>query len=121
MKTLHKIRERIFRFSGIGAADHQLREKLEAEEVDWTDYEKELNNYRISIAFFNVTRVLFYAGLINSIASTFNIWAAGIIQQIASYIGVTVVLILYFASRHIANRRKELYRLERELLISKAN
>lgn len=119
MKLLQNLREKVFRLSAVGAADQRLRERLKGKDIDWTDYEKELDNYRLSRVFFNATRILFYAGLINSIASTFNIWAVGIIQQIASYIGVTVVLILYVITRHITSRRQEIYRIERELLVNK--
>lgn len=121
MEIANDLRERIFRFSAIGAADQRLRENLDGKEIDWTDYERELKRYRLSLALFNLTRILFYAGLINSVASTFNIWGASIIQQIASYIGVTVVLILYFTSRHLVSRREEIYRLEREVLLSKSH
>lgn len=118
IKKLQEFRDSFFQLSAIGAADQRLKDKLEGEEVNWKAYEKELEKYRRSLSIFNVTRVLFYAGLINSVASTFNIYGAGIIQQIASYIGVTVIIILYTIARHFTNRRRELYRLERELLIN---
>lgn len=121
MKSLQRIRDQVFRFSPVGAVDEELREKLDEENIDWSDYERALKNYRLSLGLFNVTRLLFYAGLINSIASTFNIWGAGIIQQIASYIGVTVIFALYTVTRYFSTRRRELYELEREFLINQSS
>lgn len=121
MKILQKARNQVFQFSPVGGADKELREKLDGKNIDWKDYEKSLKNYRVSVGLFNVTRVFFYAGLINSVASTFNIWGAGILQQIASYIGVTFIFVLYTMTRYFSTRRRELYRLEREFLINQSS
>jgi hypothetical protein len=121
MSLFQKIGDKIFQLSPIGAADQKLRSHLERVEIDLTEYERSLKSYRLSLAAFNISRMLFYAGLINSVASTFNIWGAGIIQQIASYVGVTVVLALYTVTKHIKQRREELYRVERELILNKAD
>lgn len=110
--------EKIFSITPIGAADYELKDRIQGEDLDFEDYEEALDNYRFAQAAFNISRVLLYAGLISSIASTFNIYGLGIIEQIASYIGATVTFILYTVTRHFASRRKELYRLERELLLN---
>lgn len=115
-----KIERIIFNISAIGSADQELRSRISGEDVDWSEYEERLQNYRLSLIGFNTSRTLLYASLISSIASTFNIYGLGIIEQIASYIGASLTFVLYIVTRHIAGRRKELYRLEREMLVSKS-
>ncbi len=113
-----RVSERIFSITPIGATDYELRKRVDEEELDFDKYDEALQSYRFAQAVFNISRVLLYAGLISSIASTFNIYGLGIIEQIASYIGATVTFILYTVTRHIAGRRKEIYRLEREMLLN---
>jgi hypothetical protein len=115
---IERLEDRIFSITPIGAADYELKERIDEEKLDFEDYEEALDSYRFAQAAFNISRVLLYAGLISSIASTFNIYGLGIIEQIASYIGATVTFVLYTVTRHFASRRKELYRLERELLLN---
>lgn len=119
-RILERVQRKLFNLSAIGRADKELRSRLEDENVEWSEYDDKLQSYRISLVGFNAARALLYASLISSIASTFNIYGLGIIEQIASYIGASLTFLLYIITHHITGRRKELYRLERELLVSKA-
>jgi len=65
-------------------------------------------------------KILLYASIITSIAATFGIEGIRIIQQIASYMGTTVIFILFAATSYITMIRRETYHVQREILISQA-
>lgn len=115
-QIIESIQKKIFDLTPIGSTDNEIRSRLESEEVDLKEYDNKLQNYRLSLLAFNASRALLYASLISSVATTFNIYGLGIIESVATYIGASVTFLLYVITRHIASRRKELYRLEREIL-----
>jgi hypothetical protein len=64
-------------------------------------------------------RVLFYASVITSLAATFNL-NLSIINQIASYLGFTLLLILYGVINYFTMIYREEYHVQRDILIATA-
>lgn len=67
-----------------------------------------------------IIKSLLYAGLITSVATTIGLDQAYILQKIASYIGVTLLLIIYGISKYFMDLYREHYHVQREIVISKA-
>jgi len=117
------IRDRIFQLTPLGRADSNLKKYLEKRKVDakkLKHYEKILKKYRANKAIHNLIRVLLYAGIITSVATTFGLEQAQIIAQIASYIGVTILLMLYGVTLYFSELYREDFHVKREILISEA-
>lgn len=118
------IRNRIFRWTPIGRADQDLKKYLddhqEFDKEKLKEYDKVLKKYRANKGLHNGVKVLLYAGIITSIATTIGFTQAQLIAQIASYIGVTVLLILYGITLYFSQLYKEDFHVKREILISNA-
>lgn len=117
-----KIRKYLFELTPLGKADKEVR-KILKEDVDTKQlnkYESALNYYRSIKVFENILRILLYASIITSIAATVGFDRLRIIQQVASYLGTTLILVLYVVTSYIAMIRKETYHVQREVLISQS-
>lgn len=115
------IRDQIFRLTPLGRADRDLKKYLESKDVDeekLRDYEKVLSKYRANRGVHNGVRVFLYAGIITSVATTFGIEQAQLIAQVASYIGVSILLILYGITLYFAELYREDFHVKREILIA---
>lgn len=105
----------------LGRADRELKKYLKDQEVDekrLLEYEKVLNKYRANKAVHNIVKVLLYAGIITSVATTLGLEQARVIAQIASYIGVSILLVLYTVTMYFAELYREDFHVKREILIS---
>lgn len=114
------LKESFFRLTPLGRADLELKESLK-EEIgpDKLDkYEKSLNRYRDLRILNDFFRILLYASIITSVATTFGFNQLRIIEQIASYIGTTMLLIFYGITRYFSVVARESYHVQREILIS---
>ncbi|MFO7794137.1 MAG: hypothetical protein R6V35_04145 [Candidatus Nanohaloarchaea archaeon] len=114
----------IFRLTPLGRADQDLRQYVENKDYDeelLSKYEIVLAKYRTNKMLHNIVKVLLYAGIITSVATTFGIEQVEYIAQIASYIGVSVLLVLFSVTKYFSELYREEYHVKREILISEVN
>jgi hypothetical protein len=112
---------KLFNFTPLGRADNKIRKFLEQrlEGHHFEKYNHSLRKYRNAKIASLVTRLLLYASLITSLAATFNL-NLSIINKVASYLGFTVILILYGISTYFAMLFREEYQVQRDILIATA-
>lgn len=115
------MKDKLFRLTPLGRADGQIRDFLEnkLEDHQFERYNKSLMKYRNFKLIQQFTRVLLYASVITSVAATFNV-NLSIINQIASYLGFTLVLIIYGIVNYLTMIYREEYHVQRDILISTA-
>lgn len=119
------MKDQIFKLTPLGRADVELRQHFEDdgdfyESDEYEEYEASRKKYRNrKIAQMSI-KTLLYAGVITSVAASFGVPHLKIINQIASYIGVTFLLLLYAVALYSASLQKEEYHLKREILVSSA-
>ncbi|MFT4892262.1 MAG: hypothetical protein ACI8Z7_000029 [Candidatus Nanohaloarchaea archaeon] len=117
------IRKHFFELTPLGKADKEVREYLKErlDEEQFNRYHRSLSHYRHMKFIQSSLKLLFYASIITSIATTFGFTQAQLLQQIASYLGTSLIFILYAATSYITMIRRESYHVQREILISKAS
>lgn len=102
----------------LGRADKILEEELENfNQEKRQEYEEAFQNYRrVKISQLAV-KVLLYASIVTSVTATlgFNI---DFISRIASYIGTSVLVILYAGLSYITMVYREGFYVRREIMIS---
>lgn len=116
-------RSHIFELTPLGKADKEVRSYLERrlEQPQMDTYRGALQHYRHMKLIQTGIRILLYASIVTSFATTFGLKGqAQIIQQVASYIGTTFLFVLYAITSYINLIRKENYHVQREILISQA-
>lgn len=119
-----KIIDGIFKLTPLGRADQDLRDYIEDKEDKeglLADYERVLAKYRTNKMLHNGVKVFLYAGIITSVAATFGLEEIEFIAQIASYIGVSVLLVLFSITKYFSELYREEYHVKREILISEVN
>ncbi|WP_414837846.1 hypothetical protein ACK3SF_00365 [Candidatus Nanosalina sp. VS9-1] len=119
------MKDQIFRLTPLGRADIELRQHFEDDEEfyssdEYEEYEASRKKYRNRKLVQMSIKTLLYAGVITSVAASFGVPHLRIINQIASYIGVTFLLMLYAVALYTASLQKEEYHLKREILVSNA-
>lgn len=117
------VRQKLFQLTPLGKADYELKQYLKGKATDKeiSRYQTALNHYRhIKLGQISL-KILLYAGIVTSVATTFGLEQAQIIQQIASYIGVSIIFVLYAVTSYITMIRRESYHVQREILISRAD
>lgn len=118
-----ELRKHFFELTPLGKADKDVREYLREnlDEQQFARYHRALSHYRHMKVIQSSLKLLFYASIITSIAATLGFNQAQIIQRIASYLGTSLIFILYAATSYITMIRRETYHVQREILISKAS
>ncbi len=115
--VVENIRHRLFRLTPVGRADKKLKESLDKiDQHKLKKYETALNRYRFSRTIHNTVKVLFYAGVITSVAATVGIQRLEFLATLASYIGVTVLLICYGISYYFLQLYKEEFYVRQAIL-----
>lgn len=115
------IRDYIFRVTPLGRADDDLKKYLSEREINkerLEDYNAVLNKYRTHKGLHNFIKLFLYAGIVTSVATTFGIDQARYIAQVASYIGVSLLLVLYAFTLYFSELYREEYHVKREILIA---
>lgn len=117
------MRDHIFQLTPLGKADYELKQHIrdKATEEEMSAYQSALNHYRHMKMVQMGLKLLLYAGIVTSAATTFGLDQAQIIQQIASYIGVSIIFVLYAITSYITMIRRESYHVQREILISRVD
>jgi hypothetical protein len=118
-----KIKKYLFELTPLGKADKEVREYLKEglEAHQFERYQRSLNHYRHIKIIQSGLKVLFYASIITSVATTVGLEEVQLLQRIASYIGTSLIFALYAVTSYIAMIRREAYHVQREILISKAD
>lgn len=119
------MKEKIFNLTPLGRADILLKKYLGLdEEIDDTnefqEYERALKKYRNLKLVQLVVKILLYAGVVTSVAASFGLEELRIINRIASYLGVTFLVISYIAINYVTMLHREEYHVKREILVSQA-
>lgn len=117
------MKDKIFRLTPLGRADIELKNYLSADEdiessEEFKSYEKALKKYRNLKVLQMWVKILLYAGLITSIAASLGLEQISILNQIASYIGVTFLLLGYAVTNYATMLHREEYHVKREILVS---
>ncbi|MFB6203277.1 MAG: hypothetical protein ABEK01_02190 [Candidatus Nanohaloarchaea archaeon] len=112
----------LFHLTPLGRADQEVLEFVSdrVEEKDVERYQKSLNRYRrVKLLRVNF-RVLVYAGLITSAATTFGLSQAQVLQRIASYLGTGILFTVYILLGYVVMLYREQYHVFREILVARA-
>lgn len=115
--------EKLFKFTPLGRADVELRKYFDDDEAfldteEYSDYEASRKKFRNRKLFEVGVKALLYASVITSVAVALGFPQIRILNRIASYFGVSVLLLLYVAALYSSALYREEYYLRRELLIS---
>lgn len=118
------MREKLYNLTPIGRAELLIEEYienegLEKESEELKDYERVLSIYRNLNVVQTILKILLYAGVVTSLAASLGFQQVRIINQIASYIGVSVLAAGYITANHFTKVYREEYQIKREILISK--
>ncbi len=115
-------KEKLFKLTPLGRADVELREYFDDEafiEADeYKAYEASRKKFRNRKLFEIVVKVLLYASVITSVAVALGFPQIRVLNRIASYFGVSILLVLYVVALYFSALYREEYYLRRELLIS---
>jgi len=117
------MREKIFNLTPLGRADILLKKYLGLdEEIDDTsefrEYEDALKKYRNLKLLQLIVKLLLDAGVVTSVAASVGLDELRIINRIASYLGVTFLLISYVGINYVTMLHREEYHVKREILVS---
>jgi len=118
-----KAKNYLFELTPLGKADKEvrsyLRKRLEQDQID--DYRNALEQYRHIKTVQIVVKTLFYASIVTSIAATIGLEDQfRIFQRVASYIGTSVLFVMFSITSYITLIRRENYHVQREILIAQA-
>jgi hypothetical protein len=119
---VRNIKNRLFLLTPIGRSDVELRDHLEGKDFEderLDEYDWALSKYRTHKFLHYIIKILFYAGIITSITATIGL-EVRILTQVASYIGVTLLFILFTATLYFSELYREEFHVKREILISNA-
>lgn len=113
----------MFELTPLGKADKDVREFLKdrLDEKQFKRYENALKHYRHLKGVQTALKLLLYASVVTSVATTVGFSQARFLQQIASYLGTSLVLVLYAVTSYFTMIRREAYHVQREILISMAS
>ncbi|MFB6191615.1 MAG: hypothetical protein ABEJ64_04255 [Candidatus Nanohaloarchaea archaeon] len=117
-------KQHLFELTPLGKADKDVREYLKEslDPAQFNRYQKALKQYRHLKLVQASLKILLYAGILTSIAATVGFGGEiRIIQQIASYVGTSIIFVLFALTSYITMIRREAYHVQREILISRAS
>lgn len=117
-----RLRKKIRWFTPLGKADWDLRKYLNPDES--SDYYKRYNlsykKYRYYKRIQIFLRVLIYASLVASVLTALGVPGTELLLSIASYIGLTALVILYLVFSYLCLRAREEYYVNREILLKES-
>lgn len=116
-------RKHVFELTPLGKADKDVRSYLKdrLDDEQFERYHNALKHYRHLKAVQTVLKLLLYASVVTTVAATFGFDQVQFIQQVASYLGTSMLFVLYAITSYITMIRREAYHVQREILISKAS
>ena len=115
--------DKLYNLTPLGRAELLIEEYLEKEGIEeqteeLIDYERVLSRYQNLNILQIIVKVLLYAGVITSVATSIGLQQVQIINQIASYIGVSFLALAYIITNQFTKLYREEYQIKREILIS---
>ena len=118
-----KIKEYLFELTPLGKADKDVRIYLEKrlEDEELKQYNDALKYYRYMKMFQAVLKVFFYASVVTSVATLIGFDQLKFVESVSSYLGTSLIFILYAVTSYVTMIRRESYHVQREILISKAS
>lgn len=118
-----RIKKYIFELTPLGKADKEVRNYLKEhlDDEQFQRYHNSLQHYRHMKVIQTSLKILLYASIVTTVAATFGFDQVQVIQRIASYLGTSLLFVLYAATSYITMIRRESYHVQREILISKAS
>ncbi len=113
----------LFELTPLGKAHKDIQDYLKhrLDEHQMDRYQTALKHYRRLKLVQGTLKMLLYASILTSVAATFGLDEAKLIQKFASYIGTSVIFVLYAITSYITMIRREAYHVQREILIAKAS
>jgi len=117
------VKKYLFELTPLGKADKEVRSYLQERLADHQveRYQRALTHYRHVKIIQSTLKVLLYASLITSIAATVGFRGElEILEKVASYLGTSIILIMFAVTSYITMIRRESYHVQREILISQA-
>ncbi len=116
---MNSFRRKLWWFTPIGKSHNELLNSLgeEPRSKEYIQYKRAFDKYRYTKRVEVTLRILFYAGLISSVAASMGLEQLRILQSIATYIGITAVIILYAFTSYLNLRAREEFYLRRDLLV----
>jgi len=108
----------ISKLTPLGRTDKVLKEETEGLDTEKTEeYEDTFSRYRrIKILQLSV-KILLYASIVTSVASAIGL-NVEFIASISSYIGTTVLIIIYAGITYLTKMYREIFYVRREILIN---
>ncbi len=116
------MKRHLFELTPLGKAHKDVQDYLKhrLDDHQMERYEAALKHYRRLKLIQGLLKVLFYASIVTSVAATFGLEEAQLIQKFASYVGTSLIFALYAVTSYITMIRREAYHVQREILIAKA-
>lgn len=116
---LKRIRHRL---TPTGAADRTIREAFgDAFDTEHgKQYRRTRQRFQRAQRTRDLFRVLFYASLVTSVVTALGLPQLRIIQTLHSYIGTTVIFVLFLAASYLTAIRRERYHTQRSIFIADA-
>lgn len=116
------IRKKIRWFTPLGKADWDLRNYLNPEESNeyYKRYKKSYKKYRYYKRIQITLRILIYASLVASVLTALGVPGTEILIGIASYIGISALIVLYLLFSYLCLRSREEYYVNREILLKES-
>ncbi|AOV95355.1 hypothetical protein AQV86_05565 [Nanohaloarchaea archaeon SG9] len=107
----------ISKLTPLGRTDKVLKQETEGLDAEKTEeYEDTFSKYRrIKILQLSV-KILLYASIVTSVASAIGL-NVEFIASISSYIGTTVLIIIYAGITYLTKMYREIFYVRREILI----
>jgi hypothetical protein len=117
------MKNKIFQLTPLGRADILLKKYLDTggemiNSGEFKSYEEALRKYRNLKLLQVIVKIFLYAGLITSVAASLGLGELRIINRIASYIGFSILLVMYVGVNYITMIHREEYHVKREILVS---
>lgn len=117
-------KKHFFELTPLGKADKEVRGFLKEglEPHQFERYETSLKQYRYVKLIHGGLKVLLYASIITAVAATVGLSGEiQIIERVASYVGTSLIFVLYAVTSYITLIRREAYHVQREILLSQAD
>lgn len=118
-----RLKQKLFELTPLGKADKDVRSLLKEglEPEQFQKYKIALRHYRHMKIVQASLKLLLYASILTSIAATIGLGGEiKILQKAASYVGTSLIFVLYAVTSYITMIRRESYHVQREILISEA-
>lgn len=117
-----RVKHLLFELTPLGKSDKEvqnyLKNRISDEELK--RYRDSLRQYRHMKLLETGVKFLLYASILTAAAAAVGIGELRIIQKIASYLGTSVIFVMFAITSYITMVKRESYHVQREILIAEA-